>query len=77
MASNARKPRDAVNYVSGQMQTVDFVEHGHIEGGGRRSFFFVTAHMKVIVICAPVGQAVNQPGVAVIGKNNRLVRGEP
>jgi hypothetical protein len=32
--------------------------------------------MQVVVTPAPVGQSVNQPGIAMEGKDDRLVGGE-
>jgi hypothetical protein len=32
--------------------------------------------MQVAVVCAPIGEAVNQPGIAMEVKNDGLVSGE-
>jgi hypothetical protein len=36
----------------------------------------VTAHMQIRMIGAPISEAVNQPGITVIGEHDRLVGGE-
>lgn len=41
-----------------------------------RSRFGSTAHMEIVVIAAAVGKPVNQPAVAVIGKDDRLIHRE-
>ena len=41
-----------------------------------RPLFFVAAHVQVVVVGPAVRQAVDQPGVAVIGEDDRLVGGE-
>src|SRR5882757_4361465 len=66
----------AANDVKRELKTVDIVEHTHVEGCGGGAFFFVSAHMNVAVIPAPVGQLMNQHGVAVEGEDHRLVGGE-
>ena len=68
--------RHAVNHVLHQVKTVQIVEHAHVEGRGRCPFFLVAAHVEIVMIGAPIGQAMNQPRVAVKSKNDRLVGGE-
>jgi len=38
-----------------------------------RSFFLVTAHVQVVVVRAAIRQPVNQPRIAVIREDDRLV----
>ena len=45
--------------------------HPHIERRGDRTFFFIAADMQV-AIGAPVGQPVNQPGVAMKTEDDML-----
>src|SRR3974390_1627812 len=67
------KLRHAVDHIAHQVEAIEIVEHAHVEGCGRCSFFLVAAHVNVIVPSAPVGQSVNQPRVTVKGKDDGLV----
>ena len=58
------------------MEAVEVVQHDHVERRRRRALFLVAAHVQVLVVRAPVGQAVDQPRVAVEGEDDRLVLGE-
>src|SRR6202167_2407270 len=55
------------------MEAIEIVENRHIKRGGGRTLFFVTAHVKIVMIVAPIGEAMNQPGIAVIGEDDRLI----
>src|SRR5581483_3541291 len=48
----------------------------HVEGGGGGAFLFVAPHVEVAVVGAPVGESVDQPGVAVVGEDDRPVGGQ-
>ena len=48
----------------------------HVERRGRGALLLVAAHVEVVVVGAPVGQPVDQPRVAVVGEDHRLVAGE-
>src|SRR5207253_4869723 len=41
--------------------------------GGGRALLVVAAHVEVVVVGAPVGQAVNERRVAVVGEHDRPV----
>ena len=45
-------------------------------GRGGRALLLVAAHVEVVVVGAAVGQPVDQPRVAVVGEDDRLVGGE-
>ena len=68
--------RDAVDHVADQVEPVEVVEHHHVERRRGRAFFLVAADVEVVVVGAAIGQAVDQPGIAVVGEDDRLVRGE-
>src|SRR5450759_979017 len=68
--------RDSVDGGDHQMEAVQVVEHDHVERGGGRALFLVAADVDVVVAIAAVGQAMDEPRVAVIGEDDRLVRGE-
>src|SRR5437868_8011407 len=67
---------DAVDDVDDQVVAVDVVEHRHVEGRGRGALLLVPAYMQVVVAVAAVGEAVDEPGVAVEVEDDRLVGGE-
>src|ERR1700734_3054048 len=70
------KLRHAVDDIADQMETVEVVDHAHVERRGRGSLFLVTAHMNVVVAGAPIGQAMDQPRIAVKGEDDWLVDSE-
>ena len=53
--------RHAVDHVDGQAEAIDLVLDGQIERRVDVSFFLVAAHVQVLVIGPPIGQAVDQP----------------
>src|SRR5438445_6443544 len=68
--------RHAVDDVYDQVITIEIVEHDHVEWRGRRAFLLVSAHAVVGVIGTPVRAAMNQPRIAVVSEDHRLVLGE-
>ncbi len=66
---------NAVNGVDGQAEAIGLVVDGQFHRRVDVAFLFVSPYVKSLVLAA-VGQAVNQPRVAVEIENNRLVRGE-
>ena len=66
----------AVDYVGDEVEAVEVVHHHHVEWRRRGALLFVAAHMQVLMVGAAVGQAVDQPRVAVVGEDDRLVGGE-
>ena len=74
-AGGARaQPGHAVDHVHDQVEAVQVVEHDHVEGRRGGALLLVAAHVEVVVIGPPVGQAVDEPGVAVVGEDHRPVR---
>src|SRR6266567_492387 len=70
------EPRDAVNDIGHEMEPVQIIQDRHIERRRRGAFFLVAAHVEIGMIGAAVGEPVNQPRVAMEGKDDRLVLGE-
>jgi len=73
VCADALQAGNAVGDVAGQMETIQIVEYGHVEGSGGCSFFLVSADMEIVVIGAAIGEAVNERGIAVVGKDDGLV----
>ena len=59
-----------------KLEAVDVVEHAHVEGRGCRALFLVAAHVDVVVVVPPVSEPVNQPRIAVEGKDNGYADGK-
>jgi hypothetical protein len=68
--------RQPIDHVSHEVESIQIVEHAHVEWRSRGPFFLVAAHVQIVVIGAPVGQAMDEPGVAVKREDDRLVLGE-
>ena len=73
MSADALQAGHAVNHVAREVKSIQVVKDRHIERSRRRSFLFVSADMEVVVIRAPIGQAVNQPRITVVREDDRLV----
>ncbi len=72
----ASKRRDAVDDVHDQVEAVEVVHHHHVERRRGRAFLLVTTHVQVVVVVAPVGQSMDDPGIAVVGEHDGPIRGE-
>ncbi len=68
--------RDPVDDVDDEVVPVEVVEHDHVERRRRRALLLVAAHVDVRVARAAVGEAVDEPRVAVVGEDDRPVGGE-
>ena len=55
------------------MESVEVVEHHHVERRGRGALLLVAADMEVVVVGPPVGEAVDERRVAVVGEDHRPV----
>src|SRR5579871_3803434 len=64
--------RDPVDHVDHQMKAIQVVQHGHVEGRRRCALLLVAAHVQIVVIRAPIGQAMEQPWIAMVGEHDRL-----
>src|ERR1700738_4203319 len=73
MRADALQARNAVDHIAGKMKAIQIVETGHIKRSSCGSFFLVSADVEIVVIGAAIREAVNEPGIAVIGKDDRLV----
>src|SRR5579863_8229920 len=70
------QPGHPVDHVHDEMETVEVVQHHHVERSGGRALFLVTADVHVGVVVPPVGEAVYEPGVAVVGEDHGPVSRE-
>src|SRR5580700_9581357 len=73
---HAAEAWNAINRVARQMETVQIVHHGYVEGRGGGAFFLVAAHVQVRVIGASISQTMDQPRVAVEGEHDWFVSGK-
>src|SRR3954452_15321857 len=67
---------NAVNDVDDEVEAVDVVAHCHIEGRSHRALFLVAADVHVDMIVASVRESMDQPRIAMEGKDDRLVARE-
>src|SRR5580698_10573995 len=68
--------RHAVDGVDDQMEAVQIVQHRHVEGRSDGAFLLVPTDVNIMVICAAVGQPVDQPGIGMEGEDDRFISGE-
>jgi len=71
--ADALQARDAVDHVAREVKSIQIVQDRHIERSRRCSFLLVSANVEVVMIGAPISQAVNQPRITVVGEDDRLV----
>ena len=60
--------RDMIDHVHHQTEPVEIVHHRHVERRGGGTFLLIPAHMQILVIRPAIGQAMNQPRVAMKGE---------
>ena len=71
-----REMRDALEDVEGEVEAVEVVADGHVERCGGGAFLLVAADVEVVVVRTAVGEAVDEPRVAVVGEDDGTVSGE-
>src|SRR5262245_3211129 len=56
-----------------EVKAINVIAHRHVKGRRGRTFFFIAADMKIGVIATSLGEPVDEPWIAVIGNDNRLL----
>ena len=74
--ADPRKLRNAIDYVTRQMQAIELIQYGHVKRSRGGTLFFVASHVQVGMVPPAVSKAVDEPGVPVIGEHNGLVGSE-
>ncbi len=72
-AGQALHPVDDVDH---QVEAIQVIEHHHVERRSRGASLLEPAHMDAGMVGTTVSKAVDQPWIAVVGENDRLVAGE-
>src|SRR5258708_20317788 len=67
--------RNTVDGVGGEMKAVEFVENRHVERSGDGAFFLVAVNVKISVVFAAIGEAMNERRITVISEDDGLVCG--
>src|SRR5260370_2162669 len=77
LLANVSRPRaerwDPIDDVNHEVVAIDVVHHRTVEGRGGRALLLAPAAVDVLVIRPAIRQAVDQPWVAVVGEDHRLV----
>jgi len=66
----------SVDDIDRQAEAIDLVADGELQRRVDAPHLFVTAHVQILVIRAPVGEAMNEPRIAVKVEDDGLVHGE-
>jgi hypothetical protein len=61
--------RHPVDDVANEMEAIEPVAHHHVEGGGRRAFFLIAAHMHIVMVCTLIDEPVNERWITVKGED--------
>src|SRR5579864_1678882 len=69
MSANALQFGNAVDGISREMKAVQIVHHRHIKRRGRGAFFFIAAHVHIVVVVTAVRQPMDEPRISVISKD--------
>ena len=72
----AFEARNAKDGIESKTEAIHAIENDHIKGSGGGALFDVAANVDIVVIVAAIGEAVDQSGIAVEGKDHRLFGGE-
>src|SRR5689334_13379426 len=76
MRAHVGKSRYSINNTPREMKAIETVHYGHIEWGCGGALFLESANVEVVMPSAAIGQAVNEPGISVIGADHWRVGGE-
>src|SRR2546430_13578376 len=76
MGVHRLQSRNSVHDIACEMESVELVQYRHVERSGGGSFLAIAVHVKVCVICAFVGEAMDQRGITMKRKNHWFVRRE-
>src|SRR5713226_5187385 len=66
----------AIHYVAGKMVAIEVIHHRHVERRRGCALFLVSADVQAIVTSTTVSEPMDQPGISVIGEDDRLIGGE-
>src|ERR1700757_335061 len=73
MRADPLQSRDAVNRVNRETEPVRLVVDCQLHRRVDVALLFVAAHMQVAMVCAAVGETMNQPRITVKVKDDRLI----
>src|SRR5208337_484708 len=73
MRPNPLQFRNAVNGIDGETEPVRLVVNCQFHRRIDIALLFVAADMQIPVVCAPIGETVNQPGIAMEVEDDQLV----
>jgi hypothetical protein len=76
VSANALQFWRAVDGVHGQAEAIDLIFDGQFHRRVDIALLFVPAHLKIVVICAPIRQFVNEPGITVEIEDYRAIHGK-
>ncbi len=75
-SGDSSQPRYAIDHIACQMKAVEIVHHRHVERRCGGALFFIAAHVHIVVIGAAIGQAMNEPRIAVECEDDGFIGGE-
>ena len=73
VSANGAHTRDAIDDIHRQMEAVDLVENRKFERSVDAALLFLTVHVNVVVVRAPVREFVNKRRIGMEVENDRLV----
>ena len=76
MFGSTLQSRHAVNDIDGEVEAVDLVTNRQFQRSIDVSPLHISTHVNVDMICAPIGELVNEPRISMEIEDNRLVRSE-
>src|SRR5580704_6171261 len=68
--------RHTIDHVTGQVESIEIVQHHHVEWGRGRSLFLVSTHVHTMMISPAIGESMDEQGIPMKGEDNRLVGGK-
>ena len=64
---------NTVDHIHHQMEAVEVVEHRHVERCRGGALLPIAPHVQVGMVGAAVREAVDQPGIPVVGEDDRSI----
>src|SRR5438309_4906163 len=73
VSAAAGELRQTIDDVLDEVEAIHILQHRHIEGARDRPYLLLAARMQVRVVPAAVGEAMDEPRIAVEGEDDRSV----
>jgi len=60
MGTDSVQPRDAIDYVLGQVEPIQMIEYGHVKWGRRCALLLIAVNVQIVMVGTAIGAGVRQ-----------------